>query len=69
MHDKPHNANEMHFARDVQRNVFANIHLMPEEFEMHPFILASYLSLCTGCIDPKAFNYDPLAEIDDNSCL
>lgn len=69
MNDKPHNLNEMNVARDVQHNVFENIHLMPEEFEMYPFILASYISLCTGCTDPRAYNYDPLAEIDDNSCL
>jgi hypothetical protein len=69
MGERPHNINAIHLARDVQRNLIENIHLMPAEFDMYPFILASYASLCMGCTDPRAYNYDPLAEVDDNSCL
>ncbi len=69
MSERPHNINAIHLARDVQRNFTENIQLMPAEFDMYPFVLASYVSLCTGCTDPRAYNYDPLAEIDDNSCL
>lgn len=69
MSEKPHNYNEMQYARDVQKAIFENLDLMPQDFEMYPFILASYASLCTGCTDPKAYNYDPTAEIDDNTCL
>lgn len=66
---KPHNYTDMQYARDVERVIFDNLEFMPADFEMYPFKLASYVSLCTGCTDPNAFNYDPLAEIDDNSCL
>lgn len=64
----PNNA-ELRKAVDVAANIFANIESMPENFEMYPFLLASYNSLCQGCTDPRAFNYDPNAEVDDNSCL
>lgn len=69
MNDRPHNYNEMQQARDVQTSIFENMDLMPTDFEMYPFLRASYVSLCKGCTDPRAYNYDPSAEIDDNSCL
>jgi hypothetical protein len=69
MNDRPHNYTEMQYARNVENAIFENMDLMPPDFELYPFLLASYVSLCTGCTDPKAYNYDPSAEIDDNSCL
>lgn len=65
----PHVYHKMQQARSVTQAIFDNIDLMPAEFEMIPFLAASYTSLCKGCTDPRAFNYDPTAEVDDNSCL
>jgi hypothetical protein len=64
----PNNA-ELRKAVDVANNIFENIAAMPADFEMYPFMAASYSSLCTGCTDPRALNYDETAEIDNNSCL
>jgi hypothetical protein len=67
--NQPHNYYEMQQARIVQNAILQNIEFMPDTFEMYPFIDASYVSLCVGCTDPRAYNYDPTAEVDDNSCL
>ena len=56
-------------ARDVVSNIFQNIEDMPADFEMYPFLLADYASLCIGCTDPRAVNYDETAEIDNYSCV
>lgn len=65
----PKNATQMNIARDVVKNTFDNLEFMPADFEMYPFIFASYRSLCEGCTDPRAINYNPMAEVDDNTCL
>lgn len=67
--NRPHNFSAMQKARSVQNAIAQNIEFMPADFEMYPFLDASYVSLCVGCTDPRAFNYDPTAEVDDNSCL
>jgi hypothetical protein len=67
--NKPHNYYEMQQARIVQNSILQNIEFMPDTFDMYPFIDATYVSLCVGCTDPRAYNYDPTAEVDDNSCL
>ena len=67
--NQPHNYYEMQQARIVQNAILQNIEFMPDTFDMYPFIDASYVSLCTGCTDPRAYNYDSAAEVDDNSCL
>jgi len=65
----PKNFEAMQAARDVTKNIFENLEFMPSDFEMYPFRTASYTNLCTGCTDPRASNYDPYAEIDNNTCL
>jgi hypothetical protein len=65
----PANIDDLLKARDVAANIFDNIEFMPADFEMYPFMFASYISLCKGCTDPRAVNYDPTAEVDDNTCL
>jgi hypothetical protein len=65
----PKNIVDMTRARDVNTNIFENISSMPSDFEMYPFTLASYVSLCLGCTDPNALNFNPLAEVDDSTCL
>jgi hypothetical protein len=66
---KPHNLSDMQQVRDVASNIFQNIEVMPDDFEMYPFLIADYASLCVGCTDPRALNYDETAEIDDDSCV
>jgi hypothetical protein len=66
---KPKNYKDLMHARNVDANIFENLHMMPSDFEMYPFIYASYTSLCLGCTDPRASNFDPNAEVDNNTCL
>lgn len=66
---KPTNHADMHGARYVEDNIYENINLMPLDFEMYPFLIASYVSLCKGCTDPRSINFNPLAEVDDSTCL
>jgi hypothetical protein len=65
----PKNINAMRIAKDVHTSIFENIAIMPENFEMYPFLPADYNSLCTGCTEPDATNFNPLAEVNDSTCL
>lgn len=65
----PANYAAMQQARLVEENIYENISLMPLDFEMYPFLQASYVSLCSGCTDPRSLKFNPTAEIDDSTCL
>jgi hypothetical protein len=65
----PANYSEMQNARDAQAALFDNISFLIGEFDLVNLHLASFSNLCRGCTDPQASNYDPLAEVDDNTCL
>jgi hypothetical protein len=69
MPERPINYENMQKARDPMVALFANLDQLPESFDIYPLLDASYSSLCTGCTDPRASNYDPLAEVDNNSCI
>jgi hypothetical protein len=65
---RPPNYNEMQTARNAMAALLENIAFLPEDIELIPLKHANYSSLCVGCTNPDASNYDPLAEIDNNSC-
>lgn len=65
----PANYAAMQQARLVEETIYENISIMPLDFEMYPFIPASYASLCYGCTDPRSIKFNPIAEIDDSTCL
>lgn len=65
----PSNDFEMQKARNATTALLENLESLPDGIELYPLEFASYSSLCIGCTDPRAKNYDPLAEVDDNSCI
>lgn len=66
---KPANYANLQSARDANKALFDNIASLPADIELYTLELGSYSSLCAGCTNPDAVNFDPTAEIDDNSCL
>lgn len=64
-----YNYDAMQKARDANAALLQNLAFLPDEINMVDLKLVSYSSLCIGCTNPDAINYNPLAEIDDNSCL
>lgn len=63
------NYSNMQTARNANKALFDNIASLPADIELYDLQLASYTSLCAGCTSPDAVNYDPFAEVDDNTCL
>lgn len=69
---KPSNLTELHMARDAVSALFSadstDLSALGD-FGLIPLLAIDFRSLCYGCTDKDAQNYDPKAEVDDNTCI
>ena len=68
----PKNIAELHMARDAMNALFtadSDALFGLTDIGLVPLLAVDFRSLCYGCTDKDAQNYDPKAEVDDNTCL